>query len=820
MPQTPDVLADPVGVVVGLICSIDSGLDREATTILVAGVAAGRVKRRRLAQALLDTPTLLLNGRSPAPRVVGDLLIALRRAGAAGISAPVCAECGKVLRAFQRRGEHWYCGVCGPLPEPCTGCGNVRPVARRDRAGTPHCIGCQPADGQDPVQILHDIIAAIDPLIDADTIISAVHAAAPQPGQRSRLAWALEDNPALLTGAGAEAPVPAVLRLIDVLCDAGAVGIVRPPCPHCGRVIALVKARDGIRSCRNCVAKSRAEPCFGCGAVREAASRGEHGEPLCSYCLITDPVNQKTCLGCGRRQPVSVRTPDGPLCPVCRPKKTIICSICTRSAPGQISKATGKPWCHACQNRRARCAGCGNVAPVRGGTISDPLCATCTRPDASFWHSCPGCGQQRQHRSGRCARCSLRQRLTGILGDGTGRVRPELAALHEALAGNDQPNTVLRWLNTNGTSTILAELAAGDRPLNHAALDGLPASKPIEHLRSVLVATGALPTRDEHLARLQRWITAAIAEREDTDQQHLLRRYALWHLLRRLRSRNNGTPATHGQANYIQVHVKAAVALLDWLTAHRLTLTTAAQGDLDVWLGSDTASYRNEAGHFIRWGKRNRLTSLGLATIKWTGPTRAIDTEARWDQIRQLLHDDTASAGDRVAALLVLLYAQNAAKISRLTLEHIEATDGEVRIRLGREPIVLPAPLDGLVLKLVASRRGHAVLGDQGISPWLFPGGQPGRAMSSSHLAKRLRQLGLRSGEARSTALFQLATELPAALLARLLGIHISVAVTWQRASSGDWTSYAADYSRRPPGTVETSAVTPPRERHSEGSNI
>ena len=34
-------------------------------------------------------------------------------------------------------------------------------------------------------------------------------------------------------------------------------------------------------------------------------------------------------------------------------------------------------------------------------------------------------------------------------------------------------------------------------------------------------------------------------------------------------------------------------------------------------------------------------------------------------------------------------------------------------------------------------------------------------------------------------------------MLARLLGIHISVAVTWQRVSSGDWTNYAADYSRR-----------------------
>jgi hypothetical protein len=45
--------------------------------------------------------------------------------------------------------------------------------------------------------------------------------------------------------------------------------------------------------------------------------------------------------------------------------------------------------------------------------------------------------------------------------------------------------------------------------------------------------------------------------------------------------------------------------------------------------------------------------------------------------------------------------------------------------------------------------------------------------------------------------MFGLATELPAALLARMLGIHIKVAVAWQHASAGDWTTYAADYSRR-----------------------
>jgi hypothetical protein len=61
-----------------------------------------------------------------------------------------------------------------------------------------------------------------------------------------------------------------------------------------------------------------------------------------------------------------------------------------------------------------------------------------------------------------------------------------------------------------------------------------------------------------------------------------------------------------------------------------------------------------------------------------------------------------------------------------------------------------------------------------------------------------LAALGIRPGRARSTALFALATDLPAAVLARMLGIHIKVAVAWQQAASGDWTAYAADVSAAP----------------------
>lgn len=791
----PEVLTDPIGVLVDLVVRHEPSLDRATVTDVVESLAGGRAKRRRLAQALLDRPTVLADGESPAPRAVADLLIALRKAGATRISPPVCAECGKQLRTFQRRGEDWYCGVCGPMREPCSACGKLRRVRCRDREGWPRCAQCPPEDGRDPVDLIIGIVTGVDPTLSADQVATAVSAAVPRAGRRQRLAWVLQDRPDLLTGAGAEAPIPSVLRLIDKLCDAGAQVITHPACPGCGRVIHLHRPIGGQWLCRNCVAKTRAQPCSRCGAVREAATRDEHGKPLCPYCLINDPANQEACIDCGRRRRVSVRTPNGPLCEACRPVKTMTCSICGREAPCYISLATGQPWCEACRQRWARCAGCGQDRPVRGGTLDQPLCAACTRDDPGFWRSCPNCGQPGRIRSGRCARCAVRQRLREILGDETGRIRPHLQALHDALAATDRTNTVIAWLDS-ASARVLRGLDACQR-LTHAALDELPDGKPVEHLRSVLVAIGSLPPRDEHMARLERWITQVVTERPDAEERKLLHRYAVWHIVRRLRGRLAGADTTRGQSAAARGNIRAAIVLLDWLAEHGLTLATARQGDLEAWLASPEATHREGAGNFVRWARRQKLTRLDFAAVKWGGPTGVIDTETRWEQARWLLHDDTVKPEDRVAGLLVLLYAQPTSRIVRLTLEHVHASDNEVRLRLGREPVLLPEPLAGLVRQVAVTRKGHATIGDPGASPWLFPGGQPGRALSAFRMAERLNQLGIRSGQSRSAALFQLATDLPAAMLAKMLGIHIAVAVAWQRASAGDWATYAAEISRQ-----------------------
>jgi hypothetical protein len=170
-------------------------------------------------------------------------------------------------------------------------------------------------------------------------------------------------------------------------------------------------------------------------------------------------------------------------------------------------------------------------------------------------------------------------------------------------------------------------------------------------------------------------------------------------------------------------------------------------------------------------------------------------------------HGLALTTSDLVAGLL---YAQRIASIAKLTAGHVRDNGDQVQIMLGTAPVVLPDPLAGLVRELVATRRGHAAIGHPGTTPWLFPGGRPGQPIGDDRLGIRLQNIGLHARQARSTALFALATEIPAAILARMLGIHIQVAVQWQRASAGDWMIYAADVSRRGPGDISSAKPLDP----------
>jgi hypothetical protein len=788
-------VADPIGLIVDLVAAIEDTLTPQQIRAVATAVAGGRAKSRRLAAALAQRPGVLTDGRSPAPRAVGDLLIALRQAGATAVCPPVCAGCGTHLRTFQRAGQDWYCSVCGQPVEECSLCGNTRRISSRDRAGQPRCAKCPDLDDRDPLTVIHNLIAELDPDADRAVTAAAVRRSAPRPSYQQKLAWALENQPELLTGQGHLAPLRAIPRLIDLLHTAGIGGIVPAACPGCHRVVRIDKPLDGMRVCRTCIAHSRVAECARCGARREPVTRDEDGKPLCANCFITDPANLETCLRCGRRRQVGHRTPHGPLCPSCPTLPVLTCSICGQTTPCGISRATGTPWCPACQRRHAACSACGHHAPIASGTLAKPLCAGCTAP--APWRDCPTCADPEHPHPGQCARCLIDRRLTELMGPSTCSLPPALQTLRRNISDAEHAVTAMRWLTKPSIAPILSDLATGRLPLTHEALDALPASQPLAHLRQTLIAVGGLPERDELMVRLEAFLNRLLAAQPDSQRRKLLHRYLIWHLLRRTRNRNNGRPTTQQQSRLIRRLARGAVAFLDWLAAHDLTLDTCQQADLDRWATDASATYRQETGGLLRWAHANKLTTVRLASTRWNGPAQLLDHQHRWDTARRLLHDNDIKPEDRLAGLLVLLYAQGATAVSRLTVEHVDVGDGQVRLLLGRVPIQLPEPVATLARTVVANRKGHATIGAITPSPWLFPGGQPARPISTDRLTQRLNNLGIRPGQARSTALFQLATEIPAAILARTLGIHTDVAVTWQRHAAGDWTTYAAEVSRR-----------------------
>jgi hypothetical protein len=100
------------------------------------------------------------------------------------------------------------------------------------------------------------------------------------------------------------------------------------------------------------------------------------------------------------------------------------------------------------------------------------------------------------------------------------------------------------------------------------------------------------------------------------------------------------------------------------------------------------------------------------------------------------------------------------------------------------------------LLKLINHGKPHVGIGSPSDSRWLFPGLLPGRPITASRLADRLRALDIPTQASRRTTLIDLAAQLPAAVLADLLNLHPTTAVKWMRQAGGDWTRYAAELTR------------------------
>jgi hypothetical protein len=470
----------------------------------------------------------------------------------------------------------------------------------------------------------------------------------------------------------------------------------------------------------------------------------------------------------------------------------VYCGPCARTCPGcaRPYRQPGERMCSRCRRDRHRHRG---------------ACTTCQRTDRildthSRCHHCRVHGDRRCADCGApatpmrdidgvgvCDRCALRRTLDQILPEQT---TAPLRQLRQAIL-SAEPGATRAWLTRPRTSTILADLHHGRLDYSHTALDTQPAGRDLEHLRALLVAAGALPA-DPHrlLDRLADELTAALGDCVEPDRR-VLRSWIRWRLLARLRrTADTGidltAPIYHARATLAQV-----TAFVTNLHHAGRTLAVCQQADLDAFF----AAARSTGSHirsFLTWAQQRRHLprTLQLPPSRRGSQTAPADAEHRWSIARRLVHDDTLDIADRVAAALVVLYAQPISRIVMLTTADIHTADGTVTVALGTDQLELPEPFATLITQLPHRRRDGAAAHLP--SPWLFPSARAGRHATPRAVSTRLQRLGIQPRAMRQAALIQLAAEIPPAMLAGILGIHPTTAVKWTRLAGGSWTTYAA----------------------------
>ncbi|WP_328741340.1 hypothetical protein OHA91_39485 (plasmid) [Streptomyces erythrochromogenes] len=416
-------------------------------------------------------------------------------------------------------------------------------------------------------------------------------------------------------------------------------------------------------------------------------------------------------------------------------------------------------------------------------------CGPCAgHPDP---YVCPRCAGPSSPVTGdACDRCAVEDRLEALFHDLAPEAAVQLLPLRTALVAAEHPRTVLVWLRNSASARMLSRIAASGRLPTHADLDTIAASdrgaaQCADHLRAVLVAFGTLPARDEHLAAIERHLTRTLVRHSQYTE--LLKPYVRWSVLPRARRRAARAASTGGRARWAYTRVNCAVAFLTHLASLGLGLSDATQQHVDRWLATGPST-RYELRDFLVWTARHGRSRELLVPHRGKAEPEGLDADVHWDLLQRCLHDEFLPLDVRAAGALLLLFGQHLTRIVTLTTGHLGTRDGHPTLRLDDTPMRLPLPLAAVLTQLAAEpRRGWK--GNRP-GPWLFPGVRPGTHQSTGPLARALAEHGIPVRPARATALVQLAQDMPPAVLAPLLGLHVITALQWRHRAGADWTAY------------------------------
>jgi hypothetical protein len=204
---------------------------------------------------------------------------------------------------------------------------------------------------------------------------------------------------------------------------------------------------------------------------------------------------------------------------------------------------------------------------------------------------------------------------------------------------------------------------------------------------------------------------------------------------------------------------------------------------VDLWQATNDGEYAYVAREFLRWARKRGLAGdVAIPQRARSDNPGVLDEDERWSRLDRCLSDSTLPDDVRAAGALSLLYGLTVSRISRLRTSDLHRDGAATELLLGGHRLRL-APAVTQLLNRCASNAGDS---------WLFAGGHPG-SHAAAGLHRKLKRHDLPDADrSRAAALISLAAELPAPILADLLGLHINTATAWARHAQSDWGAYLA----------------------------
>ena len=474
----------------------------------------------------------------------------------------------------------------------------------------------------------------------------------------------------------------------------------------------------------------------------------------------------RNCDRCGRSTgKIRIRWPDGD-----------ICGICFHDA----TRTHGS--CHKCGQPR--------LLPGRDGDRQ--LCRPCAGITTDL--DCHRCGREGEHhRRGLCTRCTLRDDLNALLLPADGPATTEAARIVDVLATVDRPESIHTWKRNPKVDQLLRGLGDGTIPLTHDGFDEAPASIAREHIRELLVHHGLLPRRDPDLARFERWLQERLDSIDNPSVRRPVEQFARWHHLRRIRRRVG--QELRGAVHTSKQEITEVSRFLTWLAEQDKTISTCGQGDVDEWLASGPTT-RHAIRTFIVWSGEQELSPKLAIGFRQPRSGRLVTQDDRLDLLGRCLTGEPETLPYRVAAILLLLYAQPLVRVAAMRTEQIQVAPNEILVLLGKEPAAVPEPFAQLLREHLGARPNLRTANTEG-SPWLFPGYRAGRHLHIQSIMDRLRAIGIDLLGARNAALRDLVRQVPAPIVASQLGYSHQVTQRHAELAAEPMSRYTAVKSRR-----------------------